>query len=94
MKKNFTTIEMEVEREDEFGNVIGVFNVIIEGELYQEAGDYPNPPIDEIDILSVADEEGGEYSLSPWEEERAREMLREEFEDEGDYYDYDRDYAY
>ena len=73
--KKFAQIEMEIEREDENGNILGVFNVIVDGELYEESGDWLNPPIKEIDIVSVMTEDGEEYFLSNEEEERAMELL-------------------
>lgn len=79
--KKFAQIEMEVERVDEGGNILGVFNVLVEGKLYEESGDWLNPPISEIDIVSVMDENGVEHSLSTDEEERAMELLWNELVD-------------
>ncbi len=82
------TVQLEIEKTDSEGNVLGYPEVTVEAEYIFERGslgDYGvrmEPDYESMKIVEVTDEDGSSTWLSARDEERAIEALYEKLKDE------------
>jgi hypothetical protein len=69
------TAFITIEQFDDKFNVIGSFDVCVEGHFFSDFGDYDTPPVDSFEILSSTLEDGSDYELCEEEEHEAKIAL-------------------